>query len=129
MDTSTVLNVLIFIAAAWFIYIRFAPTRGLRSLAAKEFENELQSQKNKILIDVREPHEYKTGFIPNAVNIPLSQLKQRLNEIPRDKHVYLYCRSGMRSKQAARVLSKKQGISNMAHLKGGITVWRGPVRK
>jgi rhodanese-related sulfurtransferase len=128
MDTSTIINLLFILAASWFIYTRFAPTRGLRTLRGKEFEQELQAKKNNMIIDVREPREYKNGFIPSAINIPLSQLKSKLNEIPKDKNIYLYCQSGMRSKQAARVLSK-QKYNNLAHLQGGILAWAGPVRK
>lgn len=128
MDSSTIMNVLIIALIAWFIYTRFAPTKGLKNLSTKAFENELMTNKNKVIIDVREPQEYKTGYIPNAMNIPLSQLKSRIGEIPKDKNIYLYCRSGMRSKQAARVLSK-HGYSQMAQLQGGIMAWRGKIHK
>jgi rhodanese-related sulfurtransferase len=47
-----------------------------------------------------EPSEVKQGKISGAVNIPLSQLATRLHEIPPDNAIFLYCRSGMRSKQA-----------------------------
>lgn len=127
MEASTVFNVLIIIAAAWFLYTRLAPAKGLRHLNDHAFKEELQRESNKIVIDVREPHEYKSGYIPNATNIPLSQLKNRINEIPKDKQLYLYCRSGMRSKQAARLLGK-HGFSSMAHLQGGIMAWSGQVR-
>ncbi|MEX2459692.1 MAG: rhodanese-like domain-containing protein [Paenibacillaceae bacterium] len=81
-----------------------------------------------MLVDVREPNEYKGGFIPNALNIPLSQIKGRIGEFTKDKEVYLYCRSGMRSKQAARILHKN-GISNLANLQGGISAWNGKITK
>ena len=128
MDTNTIINLLLVLAVAWFIYRRFAPTKGLRILRGKEFEQELKADSNKMLIDVREPGEFRNGYIPSAVNIPLSQLTNKLNEIPKDKSIYLYCQSGMRSKQAARVLSKQE-YAKLAHLQGGILAWRGQVRK
>src|SRR4051812_46079705 len=43
------------------------------------------------LLDVREPSEYQQGHIPNAVNIPLGQLRKRFNELPRDKEIIVNC--------------------------------------
>jgi rhodanese-related sulfurtransferase len=128
MEISTILNILAYGLIAWFLFTRLAPIRGLKNLSADEFSRQMGNEEHKILIDVREHKEYKAGYIPGAVNIPLSQLKRRMTEIPKDKQVYLYCRSGMRSKQAARILSKK-GYSDLAHLQGGILTWSGKISK
>ncbi|WP_338044828.1 rhodanese-like domain-containing protein [Paenibacillus lignilyticus] len=72
--------------------------------------------------------EIKQGYIPGAINIPLSQMKKRISEIPRDRNVYLYCRSGMRSKQAARIL-QKSGYRDLAHLQGGVMSWKEKIAK
>lgn len=127
MDVSMIINVLMYALLGWFIYTRFAPIKGLRNLKGTEFAAGLNQGTTK-LIDVREPHEFKSGYIPGAVNIPLSQLKNRLGEIPKDRSIFLYCRSGMRSKQAAKILSKN-GFSNLAHLQGGIMAWTGKIKK
>ncbi|ULO10482.1 rhodanese-like domain-containing protein [Paenibacillus sp. 19GGS1-52] len=82
----------------------------------------------RILIDVREPGEYKTGYINGAKNIPLSQLSGRLGEIPKDNTIFLYCRSGMRSKNAARVLIKN-GFTGLVHLQGGLSGWSGKLKR
>ncbi len=58
------------------------------------------------IIDVRTPGEFSSGAYPGARNIPLPVLGRRLNEIPRDTPVVLYCRSGMRSASAARLLKR-----------------------
>lgn len=65
---------------------------------------------NNILVDVQESHEFKNGYIPKAINIPLSKLKERLNEVLIDKELILYCQSGMRSKQAARIFQSKNTL-------------------
>ena len=109
----------------WFVYNRFAPVKGLRNLNAEQFKKESKGQR---MIDVREVHEFKQGHIPGAINIPLSQLRTRLSEIPKNRPVFLYCRSGMRSRQAGKILSR-HGYRNMAHLNGGITAWNGPLAK
>jgi rhodanese-related sulfurtransferase len=117
-----------FALIALFFYLRFRPVAGLRHLDAEAFQTALQNEKNRILIDVREPSEYSRGHLEGAVNMPLSHLAGAIYSVPRDTAVFLYCRSGMRGQQAGRMLSG-QGYLNLLHLKGGISAWRGPVVK
>ncbi|UTR11563.1 CoA-disulfide reductase [Evansella sp. LMS18] len=56
------------------------------------------------LVDVREPSELRGGYIEGAVNIPLSDLRERLNELPQDEPVYINCQAGLRGYLAARIL-------------------------
>lgn len=128
METSTLINILFIILIGWFVFTRLRPTPGLKSLREEQFRNEMQSAKDRVVIDVRETGEYSRGHIPGAKNIPLSQLQGRLSEIPQDQDLLLYCQSGMRSKNAARILSKN-GYSRLAHLTGGISAWRGTITK
>ena len=79
------------------------------------------------LIDVREPNEFEAGHILGARNIPISQMKMRLQEIRPDKPVYLYCQSGMRSGRAAQTLYRK-GYKDLSHLQGGFKKWSGKVK-
>lgn len=79
------------------------------------------------LIDVREPNEFENGHILGARNIPLSQLKIRLQEIRSDKPVYLYDHSGTRSARAAQVLHKK-GYDQLYYLEGGFKKWSGKIK-
>ncbi|MFD2673389.1 rhodanese-like domain-containing protein [Marinicrinis sediminis] len=109
----------------WMIYRQFAPVKGLRTMQAEDFK---KASKGHKLIDVREPHEFKEGHLPGAVNLPLSQFRSRLSEIPRDREVYLYCRSGMRSKQASKWLVRS-GHRNVAHLSGGLLSWQGGLKR
>lgn len=57
-----------------------------------------------MLVDVRTPDEFRGGHLTGAVNIALQELNQRLNKIPKDKPVVVYCQSGSRSAHAARTL-------------------------
>lgn len=69
------------------------------------------------IIDVRERYEFKSGHIKGAINIPLSELRDRIDEIPKDKPVYLHCRTGQRSYNAARALQNK-GFHNVINMTG-----------
>jgi phage shock protein E len=57
------------------------------------------------IVDVRTTDEFRDGAYPGAVNIPVSDLRARLAEIPKDRTVILYCASGARSASAAKMLS------------------------
>lgn len=128
MDTTLIINILLYVLLGWFLYRRFAPVKGLKNLPQNEFSSQLGKNRNKFLVDVREPNEFKIGHIPGASNIPLSQLKNRTGEIPKDREIYLYCQSGMRSKQAAKILSK-EGFKSLSHLQGGISSWKGQTKR
>lgn len=83
--------------------------------------NYMETGADHILIDVREPHEFNSGHIAGAINIPLGQIPNRLSEIPRDTQVILYCRTGNRSDTAASVLASA-GYSGILDL-GGVVQW------
>ena len=127
MNTGSIINIAVIILLLWFVYSRIRPAKGLKALSAEEFQNVLEGSDKGMLIDVREPGEYKSGYISGAKNIPLSQLPGRLGEIPKDKGVFLYCRSGMRSKNAASILLKN-GYTGLVHLKGGLSAWSGKLK-
>jgi NADPH-dependent 2,4-dienoyl-CoA reductase/sulfur reductase-like enzyme/rhodanese-related sulfurtransferase len=60
--------------------------------------------KEQFLLDVREPVELAVESVPEALNIPLGQLRQRLEELPRDREIHVICRSGQRAYYATRIL-------------------------
>jgi rhodanese-related sulfurtransferase len=74
------------------------------------------------VLDVRTPEEFATGHVPGAVNIPYDQVASHLTEIPKDKEVVLYCRSGRRAGLAGEVL-KASGYAKLAHLEGDMQAW------
>lgn len=115
------------ILIVWFVYSRLKPIQGLKTLKAEDFRHQIENGK-PILIDVRETGEFRSGYIRGAINLPLSQLSQRLGEVPKDKPIFLYCQSGMRSKSAAKIL-QKNGYADLAHLQGGISAWQGKLAR
>lgn len=76
---------------------------------------------NTVLVDVREPDEFAGGHVTAAINIPLGQIDERLEEIPTDQTVYLICHSGARSARATAALSAR-GI-DAVNVDGGTTAW------
>ncbi|MFK4785599.1 FAD-dependent oxidoreductase [Fusobacterium sp. MFO224] len=75
-------------------------------------------EKNACIIDVREKDEFELSHIINAKNIPLSEFRERINEIPKDIPVYLHCRSGQRSYNTALIL-ENLGFHNSYSIAGG----------
>ncbi len=69
------------------------------------------------IIDVREPDEYEESHITTAINIPMSEFRQRLTEIPTDRPVYVHCRSAQRSYNVARALGQL-GFDNIYNISG-----------
>lgn len=80
------------------------------------------ASKGAHLIDVRTEAEVAQGVIDGAIHIPLHLLPLRAADIPQDKPVVIYCRSGARSAQACAFMASK-GYENMHNLSGGIMAW------
>ena len=76
------------------------------------------SAKNGFLLDVREPLELAVENVPGAVNIPLDELRARLGELPRDRDIFVICRSGQRAYTATRILL--QNGFNAKDISGGM---------
>lgn len=84
--------------------------------------HELQAMlDDAVLIDVREEHEFAEGHIDGAELIPLGTLPDHVESLPRDKDIYLICRSGGRSANAAQFLAR-HGLS-VRNVTGGVMAW------
>jgi len=79
-----------------------------------------------IILDVRQPEEYRSGHLPGAVFIPLPDLINKVGELDHAKPIIAYCRSGNRSRAAAAFLLS-DGFSKVYSMDGGITAWNGQV--
>lgn len=74
-----------------------------------------------VLLDVREPEEWRAGHAPAAEHLPLTELRARLDEVPRDRPLLAICRSGGRSEQVAVALD---GLGyDVANVRGGMQAW------
>ena len=86
---------------------------------------EYRAAPSAILIDVREPDEFASGYIPGAVNAPLSTINQ--TTLPKGTPLFLYCLRGTRSKRAAGIL-KNMGYKNVKSI-GGISGYKGELER
>jgi rhodanese-related sulfurtransferase len=87
----------------------------------EQVKAELDGQADLTLLDCREDHEWQFNRIDGAVHIPMQQTPQRLDEIPRDTPVIVYCHAGVRSQNVANFL--RQNGYNARSMSGGIDAW------
>jgi len=85
-------------------------------------ERQAKGDSSLFVLDVRTPKEYAAGHVPGAVNVPYDQVASQLAEIPKDKDVVLYCKSGRRAGLAAQVL-QANGYTKLGHLQGDMPAW------
>ena len=96
----------------------------LRGLLKPAYFEDLE---NSYLIDVRQKEIFEISTIDGAVNIPIAQLRNRINEVPRDKKVILFCNTGYTSYNASRILIQN-GFNNVYSLCGGISLYKELVK-
>ena len=92
----------------------------------RELNAELKAGQPILLLDVREPHEYDICKLEDSTLIPLGQLETRMGELDREANVVVYCRSGGRSAQAAKLL-EASGFRRVRNLVGGTLAWADQV--
>lgn len=83
----------------------------------------IDQKEDVLLLDVRTPQEYAEGHIQGSKLLPLQELMQKTNSLPKkNKKIYLYCRSGARSAQATQML-KQLGFTDTHNMTGGLLSW------
>lgn len=100
-----------------------APQPALPDMSqATLLEHQAKHAEHLFVLDVRSPEEFREGHIPGAVNVPYDQIAARIAEVPKNKDVVLYCRSGRRAGIAADVLAAN-GYTRLSHLEGDMPAW------
>jgi rhodanese-related sulfurtransferase len=95
-----------------------------QSLGPRDFQIQYQKTDSAILIDVREPFEFKGKRIKGSINIPSSgNIEKAADTLNRHYTLFLYCTSGFRSVRAAKTLYDR-GFRKLVSLDGGITAWK-----
>jgi rhodanese-related sulfurtransferase len=75
------------------------------------------------ILDVRQPEEWNEAHIPDSTLIPLDQLTDRINELPKDQEIVVVCRSGNRSAQG-RDIVLDAGFTEVTSMAGGLNQWK-----
>lgn len=129
MDINQIIVILLLLVAIGaLIYFAVQYFRGSKAavrLEQDEFSKEIRRVQ---VVDLREKDDYDRGHILGARNIPLTQLKMRIEEMRRDKPVYLYEEGEALTRRAALIL-KKEGFSKIYRLKGGYKGWEGRIKR
>jgi adenylyltransferase/sulfurtransferase len=99
----------------------------MEEITATELKQRLDQGDDIQIIDVREPHEYEIGQIPNSKLIPLGQVLNRMNEIDPNRETVVHCKMGGRSAKAIEALQRSGFQGKLSNLVGGITAWSNDV--
>ena len=93
--------------------------------ALRQYQKD-HGEREYLLVDVRQPEEYTQGHIPGSKLMPLDELESNLGDLPVEKDIFFYCRSGARS-QAAAIISLDSGhpLQKVYNLIGGMLAWDG----
>ena len=96
----------------------------VNQITVEEFEKFRKSDKEFTIIDVRNEKELNGGWIPNAINIPLDELRGRLDELKQnEKPIYIYCAKGMRGYLASLILTQTN-FKSVYNIAGGFKMWK-----
>lgn len=96
----------------------------IKNVDAKTFKGLVDAGKGNIL-DVRTPEEVSNGHISKSINIDYydANFVEKIKALPKDKEIYIYCKSGGRSSKAALIL-QNNGFTKVYNLEGGFTAWQ-----
>lgn len=91
----------------------------------KDLFSAIEKKEEFILLDVRTPQEYSKGKIAGSINLPVDQVKEKVEKLipEKEKHIYVYCLSGSRSVLAVEEMIKL-GYKNVFDVKNGLLAWR-----
>jgi rhodanese-related sulfurtransferase len=94
----------------------------IKEIDASGLQTRIVEGDDFVLLDIRSAGELAQGMLPNAEHLPMHLIPVRINELPKDKDLILYCHSGARSYHACAYLAQ-QGYDNVINLSGGILGW------
>jgi rhodanese-related sulfurtransferase len=83
----------------------------------------IKEKPSLVTVDVRTVSEYDDGHIEGALNIPVQEIEDRLNELSKRDEILVYCRTGNRSSTAIEIM-KENGFTKIYHMNRGITAWK-----
>ncbi len=100
------------------------PQTQMKNISAKEAKELIEKENDVFILDVRTKDEYNEVHIKDANLIPIQELEQNIDKIPKDKKIVVHCASGKRSAKACEIL-KDKGLKELYNMEGGIKKWQG----
>jgi rhodanese-related sulfurtransferase len=94
----------------------------VKEIDADDLQARIEAGEDIALIDIRSDAEVAQGILPDSEHLPMHLIPLRMHDLPKDRDVVLYCRSGARSYHACNFLGQ-QGVTNVVNLRGGIIAW------
>jgi len=94
----------------------------MKQLTAEQLKDYLETGKKPVILDIRETWEYEICHLENSLNINMSQIPAKMDELNPEEEIVVLCHHGIRSLQVAEYL-KSQGFINLINLEGGIDAW------
>lgn len=93
-----------------------------KDISANELKSLIETNKDLLVVDVREQFEYDQAHLANSKLIPTSEFSNRISELPKDKVIAVVCATGARSAQVAQYLAQS-GYTDVYNLSGGLSSW------
>jgi len=94
----------------------------MQEVSVDELKEKIDNKEDFVLVDVREQNEFDICSL-GGLEIPMSQIMTRYQEIPKDKPVIIHCKSGKRSANVISALEQNFGYDSLSNLEGGILAW------
>lgn len=94
----------------------------IKEIDSSELKRRMDAGENITLLDIRSEAEVMQGILPHSEHLPMHLIPLKMQDLPKEGDVVLYCRSGARSYHACAYLMQ-QGVQNVINLRGGIIDW------
>jgi len=118
-----IMTLAIILVAGLVIYQGLRPAKATLPAEISVAQAAEKRDQGAFILDVRQPEEWQQFHIPGATLIPLGELPNRLNEVPKDKEIVVVCRTGHRSAQGRDILLNA-GFPMVTSMAGGVTQWQ-----
>lgn len=102
--------------------------RHPHTVSNEDLQSILERNIGAVVLDVREKAEYAFSHIPSALSIPLGDLKNHVEKLPKEETIYVVCRTGNRSDLASQQLAEA-GFTDVKNVVPGMSAWNGPIEK
>ena len=110
---------------ALLLVVMITKAQSTKTLAPTEFDTKLSATKDKIILDVRTPEEFKENHLAGATTINFydADFQQQVSKLNKTKPVFVYCAGGVRSGKACKLMTEL-GFTSIFNLDGGIKAWK-----